>query len=355
LLNTTNDKIYCLIRGDNPEKKLHQLLKHYFPFLSARLLNHRLMVINGDVSQESFGLSSKDFRALGQSVTRVIHSAAIVSHYGEYNEFYRTNVKGTQEVVRFCIDNGIKLNHISTMSVSGNYMIYDNKSKKFTEQDFYVGQDYRSNVYIRTKFEAEVLILNALDNGLNATIFRVGVLTGSYADGKFQTNIGQNAFYRQLKAIIMLEAIPYDFLQEHLEFTPVDYCARAIVQLIQLNTTSMPVFHVFNHKTINFGQMLQLFEALGVSIKAVPQKTFDSLLVSSSTTDLGKEILSGIISNLNITDTFGFVSNIKVDSAQTIKYFADIGFEWPDIDGKYIAKVLENMRDTGFLKKAHLA
>jgi hypothetical protein len=139
-----------------------------------------------------------------------------------------------------------------------------------------------------------------------------------------------------------------------LEFTPVDYCAKAIVQLTQSNNPGMPVFHVFNHKSINVGEMLQLFEALGVRIKAVPQKSFDSLLVSISTTNFGKEILSGLISNLNVNDTIGFVSNIQLDSSQTIKYLSDIGLEWPDIDGEYISKVLEHMQVTGFLEKVLL-
>lgn len=354
LLNTTHDKIYCLIRGNNPEKRLHQLLNYYFPFLSPKRLNNRLMVINGDVAQENFGLSTSDLDELGQAVTRVIHTAAMVSHYGVYDEFYRINVKGTQEVVKFCKEKSKKLNHASTMSVSGNYMIYEHELRKFTEQDLYIGQDYHANVYVRSKFEAEDLILKSLDNGLNATIFRVGVLTGRYSDGQFQTNIGQNAFYRQLKAILMLEAIPNDFLQEHLEFTPVDYCAKAIVQLTQSNNTGMPVFHVFNHKTINAGKMLQLFEGLGVRIKAVSQESFDSLLLSISTTNFGKEILSGIISNLNINDSIGFVSNIQVDSSQTNKYLRDIGFEWPDIQGEYLSKVLEHMQVTGFLEKVRL-
>lgn len=355
LLNTTNDKIYCLIRGSNPEKRLLQLLNYYFPVLSPKRLNDRLIVINGDVSQENLGLSSSDLEELGQAVTRVIHTAAMVSHYGEYNDFYCINVKGTQEIVKFCRENGKKLNHISTMSVSGNYMIYDQEMRKFTEQDFYIGQDYHANVYVRTKFEAEDLILKALDQGLNATIFRVGVLTGRYSDGQFQTNIGQNAFYRQLKAILMLEAVPFDFLQEHMEFTPIDYCAKAIVQLTQSDNKSMPIFHVYNHKTVNVGEMLQFFEALGVSINAVSQKSFDSLLLSISTTDYGKEILSGIISNLNINDTIGSVSNIQVDSSQTIKYLNDIGFEWPDIHDDYISKVIGHMQVAGFLEKVRLA
>lgn len=351
LLSTTNDKVYCLIRGENPEKKLYQLINYYFPSLSRSVLIGRVIVINGDVSQENFGLSSRDKVNLTQAVTRVIHTAALVSHYGENDEFYRINVKGTQEVVNFCIENGKKLNHISTISVSGNYMIYDHELRTFTEHDLYIGQSYQENAYIRTKFEAENLILKAADNGLNATIFRVGLLTGRYTDGQFQINIEQNALYRQLKAILILETVPEDYLQENLEFTPVDYCARAIVHLIQANSKSLPVYHVFNHKTINVGEVLQVFKAVGVNIKALPQKSFDSLIVSISTTNSGKEILSGIISNLSTNGSLGFVSNVQVDSSLTIKYLSSNGFEWPDIHSEYILKVLNHMQATGFLRK----
>lgn len=351
LLSTTSDTIYCLIRGKDPEKKLYQLLDYYFPFFAQRRLSGRLIVVNGDISHENFGLSVKDYCDLSQNIDRVIHSAASVNHYGNYDSYYQINVKGTEEVIKFCLNHAKKLNHISTISVSGNYRNYDHINQKFTERDFYIGQDYKSNVYVRSKFEAENLILKAAKNGLKATIFRVGVLTGRYIDGQFQINIQQNAFYRHLKAIFLLESVPEDYFRKSLEFTPVDFCAEAIVKL-QAIEESLPVYHIFNHRTISVNKMLKVLKTIGVNINVLPHNEFDELLMSFSKTNYGKEILSGIISNLNVSGTIGLDSNLEIDSSATLKELSQIGFQWPDIDKEYILKVLSHMQVTEFLQNA---
>lgn len=353
LLAATSDTIYCLIRGKDPEKKLYQLLGYYFPFFAQSRFPGRLIVVNGDVSCENFGLSVKDYRDLSQNVDRIIHSAASVSHYGNYDSYYRVNVKGTEEVIKFCLNHSKKLNHISTISVAGNYRNYDHINQKFTEQDFYIGQDYKANVYVRSKFEAENLILKAAENGLKATIFRVGVLTGRYTDGQFQINIQQNAFYRHLKAIFLLESIPEDYLRKSLEFTPVDFCAEAIVKL-QAIEESLPVYHVFNHRMISVNKMLQVLKTTGVNINVLPHNLFYDLLTSFSKTNYGKEILSGIISNLNVSGTIGLDSNLEIDSSVTLKYLSQIGFQWPNIDKEYILKILSHMQVTEFLQNASI-
>jgi amino acid adenylation domain-containing protein/thioester reductase-like protein len=347
LLCTTSDTIYCLIRGKDPEKKLFQLLGYYFP---QSHLHGRLIVVNGDVSAENFGLSVEAYRNLVQNVTRVIHSAALVKHYGDYDSFYRINVKGTEEVIKFCLNYSKKLNHISTISVAGNYRNYDYIHQKFTERDFYIGQDYQTNVYVRSKFEAENLVLKAVEYGLNATIFRVGSLTGRYIDGQFQINIEQNALYRQLKSMLLLESVPEEYLRESLEFTPVDYCAKAIVQLQALRKTLL-VYHVFNHQKISVTKMLQLLKVIGINIDVLPRSSFDNLLTSFSATNSGKEIISGIISNLSVSSTIGLVSNLVIDSSLTLDYLSQVGFQWPDIDKIYLLKIINHMQATDFLQK----
>ncbi len=348
LLSATSDTIYCLIRGNDPEKKLYQLLDYYFPFFAERRLPGKLIVVNGDVSHDNFGLSGEAYSGLSQNVNRVIHSAASVSHYGNYDSYYRVNVKGTEEVIKFCLNHAKKLNHISTISVAGNYRNYEHINQKFTERDFYIGQDYKANVYVRSKFEAENLIFKAAENGLKATIFRVGVLTGRYTDGLFQINIHQNAFYRHLKAIFLLESVPEDYLRKSLEFTPVDFCAEAIVKL-QAIKESLPVYHVYNHRMISVNKMFQFIKTVGVNINVLPNSSFDDLLTSFSKTNYGKEILSGIIFNFNASGTIGLDSNLEIDSSVTLKYLSQIGFQWPDIDKDYILKILSHMQVTEFL------
>ena len=39
-------------------------------------------MINGDITLENLGLSLKDYEKLGKNIQTVIHSAALVKHYG---------------------------------------------------------------------------------------------------------------------------------------------------------------------------------------------------------------------------------------------------------------------------------
>ena len=88
-----------------------------------------------------------------------------------------------------------KIFHISTLSVSGNSLVDEyyveqkiNKEIDFCEDNFYIGQSFE-NVYIRSKFEAEKRILDAIQKGTDAYILRVGNLMPRREDGKFKENI----------------------------------------------------------------------------------------------------------------------------------------------------------------------
>lgn len=85
-----------------------------------------------------------------------------------------------------------------TDAITGNYLVEQNVTGLFTERDFYIGQNYKGNNYVRSKFEAENSVLRAIrEDKLQASIFRMGNLTGRHLDGKFQPNMKENAFYTQ--------------------------------------------------------------------------------------------------------------------------------------------------------------
>lgn len=68
------------------------------------------------------------------------------------------------------------------------------------ENQLYFGQDL-SNKYAHSKFKAEEMILDAIEqDGLDATIVRLGNLMSRQKDGEFQINSSTNAFMRNLKA-----------------------------------------------------------------------------------------------------------------------------------------------------------
>ena len=350
LLENISGKVYCLMRGQDAERRLSDLFNHYFPHLSKEHIYNRVIVINGDISTKQFGLSNQEYLQLEDKVSSVIHSAAMVKHYGPYSEFEKVNVKGTEEVIGFCTDSGKHLSFISTISVSGNYMCSNGSKKVFNENDLYIGQDYRNNVYVRSKFEAEHQILKAVENGLKATIFRIGILTGRYSDGVFQHNIEENAFYRRLKSIFEITYLPENIFEEYLEFTPVDYCADSIVRILMNDLGKQRIYHIFNHKIIKVRDFINVLQPYGINVTQATSGEFLDIVNKLSTTNEGKQIISGIVSDIIVQGGLSFSSEVIIDSTISLIDLRKLDFDWPEITAEYLGKVVTHMKKMGFLK-----
>ena len=63
--------------------------------------------------------NQEEILKLAGNIEIIINSAANVSHYGNYNDFYKINVMSVKHIIDFCNSFNKKLYHISTMSVSG--------------------------------------------------------------------------------------------------------------------------------------------------------------------------------------------------------------------------------------------
>ncbi|NLT17505.1 MAG: AMP-binding protein, partial [Clostridiales bacterium] len=192
LITAYDSSVYCLVRDNKhieSTQRLKQTLAFYFGAERSERLTKNIRLVQGDVSSRYLGIQKKEWEALGKSVSAVIHCAALTSHIGRAELFTQVNVTGTENVVAFCEQAGASLMHVSTMSVSGTRYTDDpGKNGTFSEDCYYIGQNYLDNEYVKTKFLAEGAVLDAIDRGLDARIFRVGNLTCRYEDAKFQIN-----------------------------------------------------------------------------------------------------------------------------------------------------------------------
>ena len=62
----------------------------------------RVVVVNGDISEDGLGLSEDAREELCQSVNVVFHSAASVNFDESLKSAARTNVNGTMEIISLC-------------------------------------------------------------------------------------------------------------------------------------------------------------------------------------------------------------------------------------------------------------
>ena len=351
ILENTN-KIYCIVREKSfvdSTTRLKNYLEFYFGKKYNNLIGTKIIVIDGDITDKLLGQKNeKNYYNLAENIDCVINSAAIVKHYGNFKTFKDTNILGTENVAEFCRMFNKKLYYISTLSVSGNIITSkEHDVIQFKENEFYIGQDL-DNVYIYSKFEAEKIILEKILNGLNACIIRIGNITNRYTDGKFQINVSENAFVNKIKSIIKLGVIQEELLKHSLEFTPVDYCAKAVIKIVEYNT-KFNILHLFNHNFINVSKLIEILDELGEKIIPVNDKIFKEKINIALKDKKMKLNMNGIITDLDENKQLNLINNIISNSDFTIKYLNKLNFEWPQIDKEYITKYINYFKKIQYM------
>lgn len=352
--------IYCLVRPKNNiniDKRLKDTLKFYFGDKYKKEFSNRIKVVHGNIVEENLGLSQKDYNILSDNIDAVINSGALVKHFGIKKKFEEINVTGTQNVINFCKKTNKRLLHISTISISGNGEKEEtvvetpeniNKKKLFRETNIYVGQDIKG-VYSTTKFRAELLVLEAISDGLDAQILRMGNITNRYSDGVFQMNADENAFAKRIKSFIEINAFPKYLLPHSIELTPVDLATDAIIGILN-HKSKCNVFHIYNTKLLPIKLLMDtLNNDLDIELLAVNDVMMKDILTGILSDNERKDILSGIIYDLDENKNLIYTSNVRLICNFTEKYLNKLGFKWKKIDKEYIIRYMNYLKKIKFI------
>lgn len=333
---TTDRKIYCLVRKTNCKRidtKFSQFMHYYFDDDLLHHLGNRIILVEGDITIPNFGLTAANYKQLTEEVSVIVHCAALVKHYGMYEEFEKVNVAGTKVVVDFAADSGANFYHISTLSVSGEYLVsIDSKKKVFSEKDFEIGQNLEENVYVKSKFEAEKIVKKACKNGVAASILRIGNLTARFSDGKKQIDVHTNSFEKHLSVLFELGMVSDNILDIDVEFTPVDSCASCIVKLIEKNVMK-DVLHLINKRYVKLNRIVDLFNKKSSLIQILSLEDF---LEKVKKRENSSQYLFYLMGEKNFSIMDGFRSNIEIDARYSLQVLKKYGIEWPEINDKYI-------------------
>lgn len=352
IIEQSSCKITCILRKKEKENDVKERIKkRYEEYFNIKLPIDRLHIIDADITTKNFGLSFEQYKNLGEQIDLVINTAANVRYYGEYKEFKKINVDAVSYLVEFCVNNNIQLIHTSTLGVSGDYLVGHKKNyNDFTENDFYIKQRFNDNVYIRTKFEAEKLIYENILKGLNASIIRVGNLTGRYKDGVFQQNVEENAFYNILRMILKFKIIPNTMEEAFLEFTPVDECARAMYKIIFNMNTNKFVFHLFNENYIQIKDLIKILKTMDYNIKVVKGNDYKDKIMSLVDQYPEENILKGIVNDLDDNQGLSFNTTVNKKNFYTDSCLEKLDFSWQKITDEYIEKIIKHLKIKKYLK-----
>ena len=337
MLKNTKSNVYCIIRKKDsvqPYKRLKNLISYYFNNNYYDKYKKRIYIIDGELSEKNFGLSKKTYEDLQTKVDVIINTAANTKHYGNHLSFENENVDTVKNLILFAKKSNIVLNHMSTTTISGNHLVENNISYNFTENDFYIGQNYKDNIYIYSKFKAEKLILEEELKGLKANIFRLGNLMARYDDGLFQKNKLDNSYFTRLLALAKLGCLPENLKDQMLEFSPIDKVSEAIIKLLTIPNLKNNIFHIFSNKLISINEVIEVFKEFGIECEF---KDYDNFIYNLHL-QKNEKILKYIISDLNNSRRFDYSSNIAINQHLTNKFLKLVDFEWPEINKEYLKR-----------------
>ncbi|MBD8037455.1 amino acid adenylation domain-containing protein [Solibacillus sp. A46] len=332
-------EVFLLVRGENAEQRVSETMQKYFNCNTNPLIT----VISGDLTKKFLGLSKEDFTELANNIDAIIHSAADVRHFGNREHFEKVNVQGTKNIFELVnINADITFHHISTVGVVQD-LLTEGKWNSVKDMSNIPEDLQLDSVYTDTKMKAEKWILDQAKVGKQVFVYRMGNLAGRYSDGHFQSNIDENAFYRMLKLMILVNKAPN--VQWMVDFTPIDFAADVVVKSALTAEHTVRVYHVCHPDPIPFAQFVSILNELDLSIEMVETAFYEDYILSDSMSEEIKNLAVAQLDGDGASDT-----NAVFDSQQTMKLLKIQHL--PKIEKEYIGKLIQYASEQQFIKLA---
>ena len=223
------------------------------------------------------------------------------------------------------------MNHISTVAISGKYC------GVFYEDDLNKGQDF-NNSYERTKFEAETLIQDYRDMGMNVNIFRPSIVVG---DSKNGYTINFRVIYQPIHILSLgiYKQIPAKgFIKCNI--VPVDYLSEAIFCIYNNHTPMNQTFHLTNTHEVSADFIFKTAsDFFGYpDPERIPIEDFNMTKLKG----FRRLLLSPYMPYLN-------QNGISYDNQRAIKILDRFGFKWPKIDKQFLHNIFKFCKDKNFI------
>ena len=334
-LDNYDGKVYCLVRKgayESSEKRMMNMLMYYFDNPYREMFKERIVCVDGDITskEEVNGFSAYKFNT-------IINCAACVKHFAADDVLEKINVHGVENLVDFCKNNGRRLIQISTVSVAGEGSNgVPPMSRLFGENDLYIGQSI-TNEYIRTKFLAERAVLEAVADGLDGKIIRVGNLMSRDSDGEFQINFITNGFLRSLRGYKAVGKFPIGGMHEAAELSPIDSTALAVLKLAQTDRR-FTVFHACNSHHIYMADLIYAMRDYGFKIDIVRDEDFEATVKEFAKNNKDSEAVSGLIAYTSHNENE--IYTLDYNNRFTAQVLYRLDYKWPVTDDKYLESAI---------------
>lgn len=342
LLMYSDKNIILLIRAKTNLEAKERINKKFNFYFDQNLNNYqnRIKIYSSDIENKNFlGLSEVDYKSLIKNTDSIIHSAALVKHYGEYKDFYSANVQATINLLTLAEKTSLKdFHYISTFGVLLDGYIPGKSHVNFNEQS--IGNELidRNNIYLTTKYEGELECYKYREYGVSTNIYRVGYLSVISFNGKNQENIEENGFFTRFKTMINLGIIAKEVATT--EISLVDITAKAIVNIFNKNELSNQTFHVFNPKQQDLSEILT--QEKRIHLQQLDIKDFIDVLIDKFSKSTYKNLIEMFMLHQGwLQDSINNKFHPIINNDYTTAIMKNLGISWPKIDYKLIKDIVD--------------
>ncbi len=355
LLREQNHDLVLLIRASDSkalQERFETLLKYWRADSTWRRdQEDRLIPIIGDITLPRLGMDQSAVKALLPDLCRIVHAAANVKMNLSLQAARDISVSSVREILALAdqAKPAVKIDYVSTMGVAGRMQGDIPETRLETRCDYH-------NTYEEAKAEAETLVFNAMDKGLQATIYRPSMITGDSQTGRtihFQIFHHLSYFFSGAVSGGWLPRLS----DVRLDLTPSDYVAEAIARAGSRRESYGKVLHLTSgsgHGTgvDELGERLRaaLFRngARLPKIRKIPLSVFRGGLAAA------KPFLPGHVRRRMalLPIAFEYLQD-KQDfvNDQSVPFLDSMGVNWPD-PADYVDKSLEYFAEYGPGKKS---
>lgn len=260
-------KVYCAIRGSNPEDRLTQSFRER-GYPTEVYTSSKFFPVVYDMKDEKLGLDDETFERLSAEVTAVIHNAWKMDFNQQVDMFEADCLRGTLNLMHFACLKTTKT-FAFTSSVATN-MGKSAVGKTISETPIMNDPSLALETgYAQSKFIIEIVAQKLAEiHNVPVRMYRVGQLCGHSTLGWWNTT---EMFPIMIATgLTHLKAMP-SFAQQTVNWLPVDICAESIRTV--LTKESLPRYslhNLVNPAAVPWSQFLDALEqASGIAFERV--------------------------------------------------------------------------------------
>ncbi|MDI1442657.1 myxochelin non-ribosomal peptide synthetase MxcG [Polyangium sp. 6x1] len=342
LLKRTDARVVCLVRAADEKQAADRLRaaleKQRLP---AAHFEDRVVAVPADLALPRLGLRDETWDRLAAECDAIYHDAAIVSLVRDYRSMRAVNVLGTREVLRLAAAARPKpVHHVSTLAVAPSISKSPEVPEAFVPPHPELGDGYKQSKWI-----AERLAEQAGERGLPVAVYRLGRVVGAPETGIVNE---QDLVFRLLLAGIPAGALPDLDVAE--TWTPVDYVARAIVELSLTRPPRGAVYNVAPAPDVRLRDVFRWVHEYGYAVETCSVPAFRARLgngagAAESATlaffdlqaDAGEQ-----------PQSFG-LGRVRCDNL--IRDLSESGIDCPAVDRSLVFRYLDHCVETGKLPR----